>query len=103
MNITLISIILILILNIAIVLFYLIRCTITLNNKEMEAFKTYYKPILFMHFHKAGGTTINDMANELKKFPQNKNGNPYMNGKLLRFWEFKNKDFENFKKYIKMN
>jgi hypothetical protein len=37
-----------------------------------EYFQENNNHILFMHFHKAGGTTINNMANKMKKFPQNK-------------------------------
>jgi hypothetical protein len=85
-----------------IILFCLIQSSIT-NIYVNEHFQENNNPILFMHFHKAGGTTINSMANKMKKFTQNKNGNPYMNNELIRFWEYKNTEFENFKKYIKTN
>jgi len=55
------------------------------------------KPVLFLHFHKSGGTTINHMfRGVLRKFPKNKNGNPHNANGVIPFWNFHPKKFSNF-------
>jgi len=57
--------------------------------------------VLFLHFHKAGGTTINDLFNGYKKFPINKNGNPYLDkDTIIHFWNFNKHQFNLFKKMV---
>lgn len=58
--------------------------------------------ILFLHFHKAGGTTINRLFNNKKKYPLNKNGNPYLDKEtIIHFWNFNLEQFEQFKRMLK--
>ena len=51
--------------------------------------------ILFLHFHKCGGSTINKCFNHYIKYKPNVNGNPFLvddeyNKKsIIKFWEYK--------------
>lgn len=57
--------------------------------------------ILFLHFHKCAGTSVNSAFNNFKKYPLNKNGNPYKTkDEILQFWNYNSLDFENFKKAL---
>ena len=54
--------------------------------------------ILFLHFHKCAGTTINYLFNDFNKYPQNKNGNPFtIKNEIIQYWNYNSLDFENFK------
>ena len=57
--------------------------------------------ILFLHFHKCAGTSVNSAFNNFKKYPLNRNGNPYKTkDEILQFWNYNSLDFENFKKTL---
>ena len=56
--------------------------------------------ILFLHFHKAGGTSVVDMFDNYNKHIPNANGNPRYNGDVIDFWNYKKKLFNIFKKYL---
>ena len=54
--------------------------------------------IIHLHFHKCAGTTINYLFDNFKKYPQNKNGNPFtINNEIIQYWNYNSSDFENFK------
>ena len=58
-----------------------------------------YRLIWFQHFHKAGGTSIVDMAkiNGEKLWPINCNGNPLgRNDELIKLWEYDGNDLTAF-------
>jgi len=56
------------------------------------------KIIIFLHFHKCGGSSINKMFGKYKKFKVHKNCNPYRNNKnIIMFWNFKKNQFNKFK------
>lgn len=58
--------------------------------------------ILFMHFHKSAGTSINKMFENYRKFPVNKNGNPYMDKEtIIHFWNFNKDQFNKFKMFVR--
>lgn len=57
------------------------------------------KPIVFLHFHKAGGTTINKVfeGGPRRKFPRHANGNPYSKHGPIPLWTFKPKRLAKFR------
>ena len=73
---------------------------LTSSRTRFDIAEDYFKPIIFLHFHKAGGTSITQSASRKNKFPSHKNGNPYYNNKLIRFWEFTPKKFKTFKDHV---
>ena len=58
--------------------------------------------IFFLHFHKAGGTTINNAFNILSKHNTNKNGNPWdrKQGTMIQFWNYDRVRFDQFLTYL---
>lgn len=57
--------------------------------------------ILFLHFHKCAGTSINNAFKNFSKYPININGNPFKtDNEILQFWNYNSLDFENFKKSL---
>lgn len=58
------------------------------------------KIILFMHFHKSGGSTMNEMFNNFNKYPTNRNGNPWSGNQIIPFWNYNKMQFNNFKKHL---
>jgi len=60
------------------------------------------KIIFFLHFHKSGGTTINDLFNKYKKHEPNTNGNPWSksNKEIIKFWNYDKDEFNKFKYYL---
>ena len=62
-----------------------------MNNKS--------KLIIFLHFHKAGGTTINKMFNNHNKYPENHNGNPFHLSKIITYWNYNRRQFNYFKNH----
>lgn len=58
--------------------------------------------IFYLHFHKCGGTTINTLFNKYNKHIPNANGNPWnkSNKKIIKFWDYKKKKFNEFKKRL---
>ena len=57
--------------------------------------------IFFFHFHKGGGTTINHLFRKIKKYPNNRNGNPWGKNNIIPFWNYDKKEFNNFKLELK--
>ena len=57
-------------------------------------------PLFFLHFHKAGGTSIVSAFKEKYNFyPNNKNGNPWtINGeeKIIQFWDYDKLEMNNW-------
>jgi len=53
-----------------------------------------------MHFHKAGGTTINALFDKYCKWEPNKNGNPWLNNNIIPFWNYKKDKFNIFKNIL---
>tara|TARA_E500000178_G_C16915785_1_gene704862 strand:+ start:488 stop:1234 length:747 start_codon:yes stop_codon:yes gene_type:complete len=60
------------------------------------------KIIFFLHFHKCGGTTINSLFNHFNKHKPSHNGNPWnkTNENIIKFWNYKKKKFNAFKKKL---
>ena len=56
--------------------------------------------IVFLHFHKSGGSTINNLFDSYIKHKPNKNGNPWKDNQFIKFWEYNKKEFNQFKKYL---
>lgn len=57
------------------------------------------KIICFLHFHKSGGSSINELFKKYNKYKPNSNGNPWnkSNTKIIKFWNYNKDKFENFK------
>ena len=53
--------------------------------------------ITFLHFHKSGGTTIVSFFKNYRKHNPNKNGNPWLDNKIIKFWDYNKNEFNNFK------
>tara|TARA_Y100001933_G_scaffold256295_1_gene300767 strand:- start:108 stop:923 length:816 start_codon:yes stop_codon:yes gene_type:complete len=54
--------------------------------------------IFFLHFHKAGGTSINNFFHKYKKFSPNLNGEPMNDDRTcIPFWTYHRKEFNKFK------
>lgn len=62
------------------------------------------KIILFVHFHKAGGTSINHMFyKDYKHYEPNKNGNPYFDEEtIIDFWNYNTEEFNIFKNDLRL-
>ena len=58
------------------------------------------KIILFIHFHKSGGSTMNEMFNNFNKYPTNRNGNPWSGNQIIPFWNYNKMQFNNFKQHL---
>lgn len=55
------------------------------------------RPILFLHFHKAGGTTMGKLFEGVrKKYPINRNGNPFSKKGIIPLWTFKRQRLNRF-------
>lgn len=56
------------------------------------------KVIIFLHFHKSGGTFINKLFINYNKYIKNRNGNPWTpdNTKIIKFWNYNRTQFDNF-------
>jgi len=52
----------------------------------------------FLHMHRSGGTTINYLFREFKKYPENNNGNPWKTQprEIIQFWDYGKEEFNNF-------
>lgn len=59
------------------------------------------KLILFLHFHKAGGTSINTLFNDYNKHEPNKNGNPWNQDGIIDYWNYNRHEFGKFRIYLK--
>ena len=57
-----------------------------------------YRLIWFQHIHKAGGTTIVDLAkaNNEVLYPANECGNPWSDGKVLKLWKYSEEELKAF-------
>lgn len=62
------------------------------------------KPVLFLHFHKSGGTTVNTIfEGVLQKFPNHANGNPHNDKGVILFWKFSPGRFSRFYQKLSNN
>ena len=54
--------------------------------------------ILFLHFHKCGGSTINSLFSNHKKHEPNINGNPWSksSSEIVEFWNYTKDEFNDF-------
>lgn len=58
-----------------------------------------YRLIWFQHFHKAGGTSIVELAkrNGERLYPKNHNGNPVgKDGEIIKLWKFSEEELNDF-------
>lgn len=59
------------------------------------------KCVIFLHFHKAGGTTINSFFKKYNKWKPNRNGNPlWLDKKYVNFWDYNREEFNIFKNIL---
>lgn len=59
-------------------------------------------PILFLHFHKAGGTTMAKLFQGVrKKYPRQKNGNPFSKEGIIPLWTYKRQRLNRFAARLK--
>ena len=49
------------------------------------------KIILYLHFHKCGGTSINSLLKIIKNTNQNLNGNPWNKSGIIDYWNYNKK------------
>jgi len=54
--------------------------------------------LFFLHMHKAGGSTINFLFRNFKKYPTNRNGNPWETQmrEIIQFWDYGKEEFNIF-------
>lgn len=53
--------------------------------------------LFYLHFHKSGGTTINCLFEQYNKHNPNRNGNPWLDNEIIKFWDYNKKEFNKFK------
>ena len=48
--------------------------------------------------HKGGGTTINSLFHNLRKYPRNRNGNPWSMKvrEIIKFWDYDKEELDLF-------
>ena len=61
------------------------------------------KLIIFLHFHKSGGTTINTLFNNYNKHQPNRNGNPWGEDGIIDYWNYDKRKFGKFRIYFNKN